>query len=284
VVIFLLGTMLLVHAGRSQATRANQAQYAQEVQLADQALVNEQYVEASAHYAAAWRINQDDPAVLTRWKQAYDAAGQQQQAAQIGQLPKYIPNLTGRNPFEPVPIGGAPAMPPPAVNPAVPPPTAATGVAAERPPMAYETVREPARVLPATQTTTPTSRRPLPSPFGNQPITPVPDKNSKPAVTATPAPVDSTPKGPKGEVTIWVSDKPAPRTQAPAPVSNNADSLRSRGESAASEGRTSEAIQYLDQAASSYDDRARQDPSSAGISSRAAASCRARADVLRKGQ
>jgi tetratricopeptide (TPR) repeat protein len=289
-VIFLLGTILLVHANQSQASRQSQAEYTQEIQLADQALVNEQYVEASAHYAAAWRLSQDDPTVLTRWNQAYEASSREQQAAQIAQIPKYIPNLTGRNPFAPVPIGGTGVALPPPTTAAVPPPTAPTqpAVAAERPPMAYETVRESARQLPQTQNTAPSSRRQLPSPFG-QPITPVPAKNTKPAPTAaaTPAapPVDTTPKGPKGEITIWVSDKPAARSQAaPAPAHNNADALRSRGESAAAGGRTDEAINYLNQAASAYDDRARQDPSSSGISSRAAGSCRARINVLRNGQ
>jgi tetratricopeptide (TPR) repeat protein len=290
-VIFLLGTILLVHANRSQAARQIEAQYAQEIQLADQALVNEQYVEASAHYAAAWRLNQNDPTVLTRWNQAYEACSREQQAAQIAAIPKYIPNLTGRNPFEPVPIGGTGVALPPPTNPAVPPPTAPTAatVAAERPPMASETLRETARQLPQTQNTGPSSRRQLPSPF-NQPITPVQNKNAKPAATTVAVapvapPVDTTPKGPKGEITIWVSDKPAQRPQsAPAPANNNADSLRSRGESAAAAGRTDEAINYLNQAASAYDDRARQDPSSAATSGRAAGSCRARINVLRQGQ
>ncbi|MHB8996999.1 MAG: tetratricopeptide repeat protein [Armatimonadota bacterium] len=291
-VIFLLGTILLVHANQNQASRQAQAEYAQEIQLADQALVNEQYIEASAHYAAAWRLRQDDPTVLTRWNQAFEASTREQQAAEIAQIPKYIPNLTGRNPFEPVPIGGTGVALPPPANPALPPPTAPTqpAVAAERPPMAYETVRETARQLPPTQNTKPSDRRQLPSPFG-QPITPVPAKNTKPApaaaVAATPAapPVDTAPKGPKGEITIWVSDKPATRQQAaPAPAHNNADSLRSRGESAAAGGRTDEAINYLNQAISAYGDRARQDPSSASISSRAAESCRARINVLRNGQ
>ena len=285
IVIFLFGAILLINANRAQAARVVEAQYAQELQLGDQALANQQYAEASVHYAGAWRLRQDDTSLRARWEQAYQLSLAQQNSPQalIAAMPKYIPNLTGRNPFDPVPIGGTGVVLPPGTlqaepaTQAVPPPTVNT----ERPSMAYETVRDQARQV-TPPPTVPTSRRPLPSPFTNPPISPVPDRNTgKPNGTAAPVTVDATPKTSKGEITIWVSDKPAPKTPATSTPSNNADSLRSRGEAAAREGRTDEAIDNYSRAATAFDDRARQDPSSAAISRQNANSCRYSVEVLR---
>jgi len=284
--IFLLGTILLVNANRAQAARAVEAEYAQELQVADQAMANQQYAEASVHYAAAWRLRQDDATLRARWEQAYQLSVAQQNSpmAQIAQMPKYIPNLTGRNPFDPVPIGGTGvALPPgmvqgdPAAQ-AVPPPT----VNPERPPMAYETVKEPARPVAVPPPTLPGGRSNRPSPFSNPPISPVPDRNTgKPVATAPPAATDTAKPSKNGEITIWVSDKPAPKAPATSAPSHNADSQRSRGEAAAREGRNDEAIDHLGKAATGFDDLARQDPSSAAINRQKADSCRYLIEVLR---
>lgn len=285
---FLILAAILVHAGRAQAQRTLQAQYTQEVQLGDEAYTNQQYAEAATHYAAAWKIRQGDTALQARWQQAHQLWTQQQNDPQlaIARMPKYIPNLTGRNPFDPVPIGGA-GVPLPTGTPQqlaalpTPPPTTPP----QRPPTPYETVREPARSLP---NPTPqansgfTGRRPLPSPFDNtRPISPVPDKNNKPAPNPNPAPVDNTPSKPRPEITIWTSDKPATRPAAPAPRNDNAESLRSRGEAAAREGRKDDAINYYSQAAEAFDRRAGQDPTSAALSRQNASSCRYSIEVLR---
>jgi tetratricopeptide (TPR) repeat protein len=286
--IFLLGTILLVNANRAQAARAVEAEYAQELQVGDQALANQQYAEASVHYAAAWRLRQDDGTLRARWEQAYQLSVAQQSSpmAQIAQMPKYIPNLTGRNPFDPVPIGGTGvALPPgmvqgdPAAQ-AVPPPT----VNPERPPTPYqtETVKESARQVAVPPPTIPGGRSTRQSPFSNPPISPVPDKNiGKPAATAPPATVDTAKPSKNGEITIWVSDKPATKPPATSAPSNNADSLRSRGDAAAREGRNDEAIDNWSRAAAAFDDRARQDPSAAAISRQNANSCRYSIEVLR---
>lgn len=292
-VIFLLGTLFIVSANRAQASRARDAQYTQEVRSADEALANQQYAEASIHYAAAWRLRQDDPQMQARWQQAYQLSQSQPQlgqtAGQLAQMPKYIPNTNpNRNPFEPVPIGGTVppvdgAVTPGVAQQAVPPPTVT-----ERPPLPYETVRESARSVPQqVQSTTPSSRRQLPSPFGPaQPISAVADKNTKPVATAPPPPVDTTLHKQSGEVTIWMSDKqPAPRQAEPAASSGpNPEALRSRGERAAQANQISDAILYLNQAASAFESRAHQDPAQAAISRQAAKSCRERIDVLRSTQ
>ncbi|MEI7781506.1 MAG: hypothetical protein WCJ18_06225 [Planctomycetota bacterium] len=291
--IFLFGAILLVNANRAQAARVVQARYAQELQLGDQALANQQYAEASVHYAAAWGLRQDDTALRARWEQAYQLSVAQQNSpqAQIAAMPKYIPNLTGRNPFDPVPIGGTGVPLPPgtlqadptaAAAQAVPPPTV-NAANPERPPMPYETIKEPARPVPMPSPTLPGGRDLRQSPFVNPPISPVVNKNSgKPNVPSTPAPTNTTAMPSKnGEITIWVSDQPAPKTHTSPAASNNADSLRARGEAAAREGRNDDAIDSLGRAASGYDDRARQDPSSAAISRQNASSCRYQIEVLR---
>lgn len=287
-VVFILGAMLLVHASRAQANRALQAQYTQELQMADLALGEQRYAEACAHYSAAWNMRQDDSAVMSRWQQAYQLSQNCAQPDLIAQMPKYIPNMTGRNPFAPVPIGGQPpapaegfpgAMPgaaPPAVAPPpVPPPTIE--------PRTVETYRDQPRVTPPSMPAGPGGRRDTPSPI--QPVGP----SKSTATTPKPPPADTTPKPAKGEVTIWVSDKPTTRPATTSetrnvPSQNNADALRSRGESLAREGRVNEAVQALEEAESGYQERARQDPSSAAINNSAAASCRARIRVLRSGQ
>lgn len=290
-VIFLLGTIFIISANRAQATRARDGQYTQEVRLGDEALANQQYAEASIHYAAAWQIRQDDPQLQARWGQAYQLAQSQPQLGQVGpvaQLPKYIPNTNpNRNPFEPVPIG-ANGVPPDAAAlaagaaQAVPPPT----VVPERPPLPYETVHEQARSVPPPTTPVPGGHSTRPSPFGpSQPISAVPGTNVKPVPTPAPA-ADTTLHKSGGEVTIWMSDKqPAPRPQAePANPSANPEALRSRGEHAAATNQISEAIVYLNQAASAFESRAHQDPAQAAISRQAAKSCRERIDVLRSTQ
>ena len=196
--------------------------------------------------------------------------------------PKYIsPGPNARNPFEPVPIGGNQAQ--------TPAPTDAPGAAAvaAAPPQAYDTWSGSAAGLPSpavTPTTadgaatTPTNRRnPL------SPITPVPTKNvAKPP--ATTAEGDTTPQPPKGQINIELVDRP-PRqpatTEAGAKSSTDADALLGQAEQLAHQGRTDEAVEGLQKAASAYDEAARRDPSAAAVHSQAAQSCRARIEVLR---
>jgi tetratricopeptide (TPR) repeat protein len=282
--VFIVGSLLVASAGRARAASEMQSQYAQEVQLGDQALAEQRYPEAAAHYSAAWKIIPGDEAMRLRWDQAYQQgalyAEQQQRAMEIAALPKYIPNTTGRNPFTPVPIGGEvlppgttppgqPALTGPALP--VPPPTVNT-----TPPQAPDQVVGTPRKLPTPTQPTWTSRRndgnSIISPVGPQP----------PKGPAAPAPTDTSGKPPKGEITIWVTQAPpkATGTVAARPAGNDAENLRSRGEQLARDGQVSEAISSLERAASAFEERSRQDPN--GGASQAASSCRARAEVLRQ--
>lgn len=296
VAMLLILTIIVSCAGRASHRRQVQAQYQGEVALADQALTEQRYAEAVAHYAAAYRLKPGDEALRQNWQRAYELSQQPSgdpEALRIAQLPKYIPNPGGTNPFAPVPIGGyagqgvpVPLAPTPEQAATAPPPTVTS-----HPPTQFQPVRDEVRTLPPpTAPTLPGGRagRPLPSPFGvKQPITPVPERVTKPATTTPPPAVDNTHRGPAGDITIWASDTPAPRPTAaarPAAVSNEAETLRAQGESAAAAGNVQEAISRLQSATSAFDERAQRDPGSAAISRQAAASCRARIEVLRKGQ
>lgn len=287
-VVFMFGALLLVQTGRAQAARELQARYDQEVRLADQAFAAQQYAEATTHYDAANRLKPVDAQLQAKWRQAYDLS--LQSVAQTGQpLPgqvaQYIPSPTGANPFAPVPIGG-PAVPPPAGTGAavegamagtgvqipsapVPPPTVA------RPP-SVDVVRDKARTVPNSTPSTLPSGRPRYSTTPGNPIAAVPQKQEQKPSTPPPA-AASTPKTPRSEITIWVSDQaPAQRPAAEQrPQQPDPQSLRAQGERLAREGKRDDAIQHLQSAASGFD--ARGDAASA----RAAATCRAQIEVLR---
>jgi tetratricopeptide (TPR) repeat protein len=281
--VFAIGAILIVSAGRARAANELRQQYQYQVQLADQALAEQRYAEATAHYRAAWQIDSSDAAVCARWEQAYAQAQllaeQQQRQLEIAALPKYIPNTTGRNHFAPVPIQGTAAAPGTAAAAAgtqipVPPPTLNPNTA--RP---VETVQGQGRTLPSTTTVIPPSRRP---PNGNTIIAPVSPQTGKGA--PPPPAADTTARPPKGEITIWVTQKPPPRsTPAEARASTgDAEALRARGEQLARDGQIAEAVTHLERAASAFEERARQDPASSAASNQAANSCRARIEVLRQ--
>ncbi len=290
--VLILGSVLLVSAGRAQARAEVRAQYDREVLLARQALAAQEYASAALHYQAAWRLIAGDADVRREWDQAYNlaqaAAAQQARELEIASTPRYIPNTTGRNPFDPVPITGtaAPAPTAPAgaslalANPAVPPATVNNQAGA------YETTQGLARpVTPIPPPTQPkgstSSRRDLPG--GNKIITPV-----APRPIEKPAPTDTAPKGPKSEITIWMSTPRATPKPATPPAADNggasdAAALRAQGERLGREGRTQEAIASLERAASAYDDLARRDPGNAATNGQAAETCRARIEILRQG-
>lgn len=282
--VFIIGAAVIVSGGRARAANLVQQQYAYEVQLGDQALAEQRYAEATAHYSAAWKVSSEDAALQTKWAEAYQqaqlAAAQQQRQLELAATPKYIPNVTGRNPFAPVPIGGPPpagaATGPAVAQIPVPPPTINPNAA--RP---YESVQGTGRTLPQSTTTTPTGRfHGGTNPNPKEVISPVPTGKG----TTPPAAADTTPKPPKGEITIWVSQAPASRPAAESrPATNDAESLRARGEQLAREGNTTDAISNLERAAGAFEERARQDASGGGASTQAASSCRARIEVLRQG-
>ncbi len=290
VLVLILGSVLLVSAGRAQARAALKAQYDREVLLARQAFAAQEYAEATAHYGAAWQLTPGDTTVRGEWEQAYRlaqlTAAEQARAMEIAASPKYIPNTTGRNPFEPVPIGGTPppaattaatpAMAMPAT--AVPPPTVNSNAGQ------YETWRGTARTTTPSPTTGPPSSRREIVAGGNRIITPVaPKQTEKPATTAP----DTSGKTSKSEITIWVSNpKPAPKpsgsTPAATPSGNDAAALRAQGEQLGREGRAQEAIGSLERAANAYEDLARRDPTNAAAHGQAAETCRTRIEILRQ--
>lgn len=290
--VFIIGSILLVSAGRAQARNAMRAEYESELQMARELSAMQRYAEATARYASAWKIQPGDAAVRVEWGEAYRQsqlqAQQMQRQMELAAIPKYIPNTTGRNPFAAVPLTGTPPPPAPTPQPQdvanmaqaqVPPPTV------NRNPRAYEEWKAPARmVTPAP--TVPSGRRDV-SGSGNQIIAPVtPKQPDKPATPAPAAAADTAPKPPKGEITIWRSPRPQPKASPSAPATPSgpdAGSLRSRGEQLAREGRSSEAIPVLSQAADAYDDMARKDPGNAAAHQQAAGSCRTRIELLRQG-
>ncbi|MCE5238969.1 tetratricopeptide repeat protein [bacterium] len=292
-VVLIIGSILLVHAGRVQAREQLQAQYDSEIQLARQALAAQQYAQATAHYQAAWQLLPGDRSVRDEWDQAYRlsqiAAAQYAREMEIAGAPKYIPNTTGRNPFEPVPIAGStPAVPPPAATqpsaaltapiPGTPPPTVNGGA---RP---YTGWQQPTPSATTPTVPTPPSSRRTTTVGGNKIITPVtpPKPVEKPAA---PAATDTSGKR-GGEITIWMSPKQSSRPATPQATDTSAASdaatLRARGEQAGRAGRTDEAIGDLQRAASAYDDLARRDPNNAAAHSQAADTCRARIEILRQ--
>ena len=289
--VFVIGAIVIVSAGRARAATALEQQYAYQVQLGDQALAEQRYAEAALYYQAAWGIAPGDAGVVTKWEQAYQEgkllAEQQQRQMEIAALPKYIPNITGRNPFTPVPIEGQP----PAATAAtaqqlalagaqipVPPPTVNSNTT--RP---FESVQGQGRSIPPSTTTTPSSRRDYGTTNPNRIITPV---APQPGKGATPPPAaDTTAKPPKGEITIWVTQNPPGRTSeaaTPRVSTSDAENLRARGEQLARDGNTADAISHLERAASAFEERARQDSTGGSASSQAASSCRARIEVLRQ--
>ncbi|MEN6642923.1 MAG: tetratricopeptide repeat protein [Armatimonadia bacterium] len=285
-VVFMFGALLLVQTSHAQAAREVQARYDQEVRLADEAFAAQRYAEATIHYNAAYQLKKNDQQLQAKWRQAYDLSLQpvaQAEQPLPGQVAQYIPNPTGPNPFAPVPIGG-PAIAPPAATPgAAEGALAGTGMqvpsvpvpspTATRPP-SIDVVRDKARTVTSTPSTLP-SGRPRYSTTPRNPISAVPQKQEPKA--PAPAATDTTPKTPKSEITIWVSDQaPARRPAAePRPQQPDPQSLRAQGERLAREGRRDDAIQHLQSAASGFD--ARGDATSA----RAAATCRAQIEVLR---
>lgn len=287
--VFIIGSILLVSAGRAQARNAVLAEYESELQMARELSAMQRYAEATARYASAWELQPGDAAVRVEWGEAYRQsqlqAQQMQRQMELAAIPKYIPNTTGRNPFAAVPLTGTPPPPAPTPQPQdvanmaqaqVPPPTV------NQNPRAYEEWKAPARpTTPAP--TVPSGRREVPS---NPIIAPVTPKQPDKTAPATPAATDTSPKPPKGEITIWRSPRPQPKTGTAAPAAPSGPdprSLRSRGEQLASEGRTSEAIPVLGQAADAYDNLARQDPGNAAAHQQAAGSCRTRIELLRQG-
>ncbi len=305
--VFLLGTVLLIGVSRAQARAARQAQYEQEIQTARRLVAEQRYAEATAHYEAAWKLQPGDPNIRWEWEQAYRQAQaiaqQQQRQMEIAGLPKYIPNLSGRNPFAPVPIPSSKqpgtaseatpplASAPPAAGysapPAVPPPTVN---ASARP---YEQWQAPARPVPSSPSTSVSSRRPITpvgasnSASGTNPLPPGTTNKAteKPASEATTASPDTSGKSARGEITIWVTPppaKPAAANRPSGPSSQEAAALRAEGEQLAREGRLEEALQRLERAESAYRELSRQDPNNAAAYNAAAESCRARLELLRQ--
>jgi tetratricopeptide (TPR) repeat protein len=289
---FVVLATLLVGMGRAQAREQRRAQYEQELTLARQAGAAGQYLEATTHYDAAWKLQPGDAAVQAEWQQAYAssqyAAQAQQREMELASLPKYLPS-NGRNPFDPVPIAPA-AVPPPTVanqaasmaQMAVPPPTMNTSTV---PPPTYETVKAPPREVPSP--VIPSGRTRVTNVNGNQIITPVIAKSTSPKqAEAATAPADTQGKTSKGEITIWVSPRPAARPAAPQrqpAAGGDAASWRQAGEAASREGRADDAISNLERAAGAYEDMARQDPNNAAAHKQAADSCRTRIEILRQG-
>lgn len=305
--VFLVGTALLISVSRTQARAARLAQYEQEIQTARRLVADQRYAEATSHYEAAWKLKPEDPNIRWEWEQAYRQAQaiaqEQQRQMEIARLPKYIPNLTGRNPFAPVPIpsskqpnASAAATPPMAsaspaggysAPPAVPPPTLN---ASARP---YEQWQAPARPVPSSPSASVSSRRPITpvgashAASGTNPITPGTTNKvtEKPAAEATTAPTDTSGKSARGEITIWVTPppaKPAAANRPSGPSSQEAAALRAEGEQLAREGRLEEALQRLERAESAYRELSRQDPNNAAAYNAAAESCRARLELLRQ--
>lgn len=280
ILVFLVGCIVLVHA---QAKARAQQQADTLLQAADQAFAEARYADATRLYAQAWEITPQNEYVRDRWNQAYQLSLQQAGQQRVAQLPeKYLgPSPNAINPFKPVPIGGQQATPPPALDTGGPPPTA--------PPTAYDRWSSkpltPSPVTPpaTTSSSAPTNRRANPL----SPITPVQPKTAKEPAPPTPADTAAQPrKG--GEITIWVSDKPpapaaAPSASGPQPAST-ADALRAEADQLARQGRRQEAIEGLQKAANAYDEAARSDPAAAAVHSQAAASCRARIEVLKMSQ
>lgn len=282
--VFIVGAILIVSAGRARAANDLRQQYRYQVQLGDQALAEQRYAEAATYYHAAWEMRSGDETVRASWAYAYSQsqllAEQQQRQMELAALPKYIPNTTGRNPFAPVPIVGTPAVTPTdaaaaAAGLPVPPPTMNPS-----PERSFDSVQGQGRQLPPSVPTLPSSR-PRIGVNPNAIIAPVGGQTGK---GTTPAPAaDTTPKAPKGEITIWVTQAPPSKSGTRAPVSTgDAEALRARGEQLARDGQTGEAISNLERAAGAYEERARQDPTSSAASSQAASSCRARIEVLRQ--
>jgi len=290
--VVIVGSVLLVSVGRAQARAERQARYDNEVLLARQALAGQQYAEATVHFQAAWQIKPGDTVVQSEWEQSYRlsqwAAAEYERQMEIAAGPKYIPNTAGRNPFDPVPIAGTAAVPPPTGQ-GLPPSLMTTGAAVPPPTVnggpAYETwqgnVRTPPPPVPS-PTTPPSSRRNNSGP-GNPIIVPVPSKTPEKPPTPN---VDTSGKTGRGEITITVSpratSRPATTPAADNGGGNDAATWRSRGEQLGREGRTAEAISSLEHAAGAYDDAARRDPSNAAANSQAAETCRARIEILRQ--
>lgn len=287
-VVFVVGTLVLLHNGRAAA---RQRQAIELVATGDAAFAVGNYNEAVRQYAAAYDLQPGDEAIRQRWDQAYRLCVQPPTTAaasgNIAALPKYIPS-GGPNPFAPVRIGGQAGEAPPPI--ATPLPN--MGLAS--PPSAYKSFTSPVTPAP-TVPTPPATVTPTVSPGGRntvrpgvEPISPAPAKQpvkGTPAAPANPETPSRLAKG--GEITIWASE------QAPSPPATNdsnngsnersssADALRSRAEQLAHQGRNEEAISEYQRAASAYEDAARRDPAGAAVNSQAAASCRARIEVLR---
>lgn len=289
VLVFLIGSIILITSARAGARRQVQEQYRQAMYLGDQAMADQNYAQAVRHYQQAWELRAGDNLVRSRWDQAYRLSTAPQTPERLAaQMPKYIPS-SGPNPFNPVTIGGrgntGTAVPPEQAGlSTISPQTATVG-----PPTALDTFRaQSPRPLPPA-TTGDSGRRKLPEgpahPPVKNPLTPAPAKtpgtNTK-AAGSTPA-TDTAAKPGKGEITIWVSDAPKPstpdRSAGPDP-----DSVRSRADALAAEGRRAEAISEYARARGLYEDRARKDPALSAVSRRAAETCNARIEVLRASQ
>lgn len=281
--VLIIGSIFLVHAQR-EARR--QEQLAQTLAFADQAMTDGRYEEATRQYSYAYSLNPKDETIRNRWDQAYRMCLQGQTPPnQIAELPKYLPSQ-GPNPFAPVRIGETP-LPPgtmPGTMPGAVPPLAAPTAPLAPPPAYTQWGGKPLTPVPS-PTVTPgtggTGRNGVRP--GTEPISPVGPKTPvKPGTTtpATPA-QDTTPKPPKSEVTIWVSDTPPAQTSNAGESRSDASSMRARADQLARSGRTDEAIAEYGRAAGAYEDAARRDPATAAVSRQAAQSCRNSADVLR---
>ena len=295
--VFIIGSIALVSAGKRSETVTAQQEYEREMLLGEQAMVEGRYGDARVHFARAWHSRGDDPTAQSRYQEAHRLAEHQgSYPGATAQLPKYIGG-TGSNPFRPVPIGGptpeelaaaaaADATATLSDIPDLPPPTAAM------PPRAVDVVGGRSR----TQTSPlPAGADTMPSPTGTAPGTggPIAPRQTAPTETATttPAPVetapDTTPRAPRGEITIWASEKqPQATSRQPAaepatPPAPRGDALRDRARSLANQGRTQEAIQAYTQAAGAYREQARTDPATAAASRSAADACEAQANYLR---
>jgi tetratricopeptide (TPR) repeat protein len=280
VLVLVVGSIAIAHAARRART---QEAVTQAVAAGDQAFADGRYADALSQYVYAYELSPGDEQIRQRWDRAYQYSVQPPANSQVAQLPpKYIPaGPNARNPFEPVPIGGNQAQ--------VPPPTETPGTGAAvaaAPQSAYDTWGSrpanppspdltPAAPGPA-PATTPTDRR-------GSPITPVLPKNvAKPSATTGEG--DTTPQPPKALIEIQLVDRPARKPAAAetgGKSGSDGDALLGQAEQLARQGRTDEAIEGMQKAASAYDEAARSDPSAAAVHSQAAQSCRARIEVLR---
>jgi tetratricopeptide (TPR) repeat protein len=258
--VFVVGAMLIVSARNAQ--RANKAEQAYELAMeaGNAAMADGRYAKAVSHFQVALEAKPDDPPARLRMARAQDRLDAADPSG-VAQLPKYIPSK-GPNPFSPVVI---PSTTPEEESPDATPSAMPSPVLPTPPPRSlHSPVTGSSRTGRPSPTTRGQSQPPSKADTKNDvPISPRTDpKPARPTDAGTSqAPATPPDRGP-GEISIWASDRPAPRpsTSQPRQPAANPESLRAQADALKREGRYGEAANVYGQAIDAYEQQKQTNP------------------------